>query len=48
MFLETSMVTDNKCISIYKMILPVNYVANDILKICAQEVNEMEVNEAHI
>lgn len=45
---ETNLITDNKCIGIYEMILPVNPVINDILKNCVQEVSEMEVNEAHI
>jgi hypothetical protein len=40
---EIVMVTDNKCTGIDKMIFPMNSVANNILKNCVQEVNELEV-----
>lgn len=48
LFFKTSMVIDNKCIDIYQRILPVNSATNDSLKNRMQEVNAMEVNEAHI
>jgi hypothetical protein len=38
---------DNKCIGIYKIILPMSSITNDMLKNCVQEVSEMEVHEAH-
>lgn len=36
--LENNLIMDNKCIGIYKIILPMSSVTNDMLKNCVQEV----------